>query len=326
MHWLLPLILSGLFALMIFYTETVIAGAKSGIEICIYTLLPSLFPFILMATMLTDATSGIQIPVLKPLVRLCGIPKGAEGIFLVGILGGYPAGAQAVAESYKDGKINLQEANHLLRFCNNAGPAFIFGVIGAILGDIRLCFLIWLVHICSAIITGMLFAAPNIGQMQQKRKNFSIVVALDKTVKTMAKICGWVILFRIIITFADRYLMQYLPTDIMAILCGILELSNGCIRLAGYDAFSIFVIASFILSFGGICVWMQTASIIKPLKMYNFCIGKGLQSMISIILCFLVAPLRFNLPMYISAISGVVLFGFVFIIKKSSSILELSRV
>ena len=322
---LLPLSCFGLFIFMILSAETVTSGAKAGIELCIYTVLPALFPFILIATVLTDITAGCSVTFLKPLRRFCGIPEGAENIFLLGILGGYPTGAQAVTKNYRDGKITQQEAEHLLRFCNNAGPAFIFGVIGNILNNFGICLLIWAIHIGSAIITGMLFARPVNSHMTIGKKNISFTDALDRTVKTMGKICGWVILFRIVIAFIDKYLYVVFPTDVTLILCGILELSNGCIRLNGLDTLSIFIITSFMLSFGGVCVWMQTASIIKPLRMRNFCIGKFVQSIISVLLCFLIAPIWFEIPITVSFICAALILGLI-VIKKSSSFLKLSRV
>ena len=326
-NWLLPAICSTIFLLMILKADLVIAGAAIGIEICIYTVFPSLFPFIFLSGLLTDATAGLSISFLKPLGRLCGIPAGSESIFLAGILGGYPAGAQAVAQQYKAGHISLQQANHLLRFCNNAGPAFIFGIIGSILRDIRLAFIIWIIHILSAIITGWLFAGKYEScRISQLKSNFNVVSALHKTVQTMAKICGWVILFRILISILDYYVLEHLPANIGTIICGILELSNGCIRLKNMDIAYIFVVSSLLLSFGGICVWMQTASIIKPLNLLNFCLGKCVQSVISVLICFILSPLLFDSSYYIAIIGCVLLSAYIGVMKKSSSILKLSRV
>ena len=325
--WLLPAICSAIFLLMILKADLVIAGASIGIEICLYTVFPSLFPFILMASLLTDAAAGLSIPFLKPLGRLCGIPAGAESIFLAGILGGYPAGAQAVAQQYKAGHISLQQANHLLRFCNNAGPAFIFGIIGSILRDIRLTFIIWIIHILSAIITGWLFAGKyEKCRITQRKSNFNVVSALHKTVNTMAKICGWVILFRILISILDYYVLEHLPANIGTIVCGILELSNGCIRLENMDITYVFVVSSLLLSFGGICVWMQTASIIKPLNLQHFCLGKCVQSAISVSICFILSPLLFDCSYFVAIIGGVLLSAYILVTKKSSSILKPSHV
>ena len=39
-------------------------------------------------------------------------------------------GAKAVAELYQQGLCSRQEAQRLLGFCNNSGPAFFIGVVG----------------------------------------------------------------------------------------------------------------------------------------------------------------------------------------------------
>ena len=142
----------------------------------------------------------------------------------------------------------------------------------------------------------------------------------------MAKICGWVILFRMLISILDYYVLEHLPANIGTIICGILELSNGCIRLKNMDIAYIFVVASLLLSFGGICVWMQTASIIKPLNLLNLCLGKCVQSVISVLICFILSPLLFDCSYYIAIIGCVLLSAYIGVMKKSSSILKPSRV
>lgn len=305
-----------IFSLMIINADTVVAGARAGIELCLYTILPSLFPFVFIASILTDKTAGTRLKFLMPLCKFCNIPYGAEGIFLAGILGGYPVGAQSIYQNYSLGRITESQANHLLRFCNNAGPAFIFGVIGAIFNDIGLCLAIWIIHIISAVIIGALHPMPDSAATIVNGKQQSIVDFLNRTIKTMAKICGWVITFRILIAFINRYLANILPYQIIVFLSGILELSNGCISLTNFDPFAAFLMISFFLSFGGFCVWMQTASIIKPLKMRSFCTGKLTHSIISLSLCLIVSPIWFDVSFQIPLITGIALISSIMFVKK----------
>lgn len=315
------------YILLIFHAEIVFTGAKDGVLLCINTLVPTLFPFLLLGSLTTSAAKGLHMPFLRPLCRLCGISKGAEAIFLVGILGGYPSGAQAVAECYRSGTITKTQATHLLRFCNNAGPSFIFGIIGAILHDIRLCFVIWGIHISSAVITGYLFADKMPPSVNNKvHNNFSIVKALESSVKTMGKICGWVIIFRIILAFLDSNISLKLDSGTTALLAGLLELSNGCIRLSGLPAMQSFFLSGFMLSFGGICVWMQTASLVSSIGFTSFCVGKCVQSLVSILLCCLVSPLLFSVQVLLPVLAAVALLFLTLCMKKSSSIIQINRV
>ena len=49
---------------------------------------------------------------------------------MIGMTGGYPAGAQAVGLLYERGELSRDEAEHALAVCNQAGPSFIFGFLG----------------------------------------------------------------------------------------------------------------------------------------------------------------------------------------------------
>ena len=107
--------------------QTALQGAAAGISLCLRTVIPSLFPFLFLCSVLTDSLWGTTFWSGKLLRRL-GIPAGADSLLISAILGGYPAGAQAVAAAYQQGKLSRKEASHLLRFCSNAGPSFLFGM------------------------------------------------------------------------------------------------------------------------------------------------------------------------------------------------------
>ena len=82
----------------------------------------------------------------------------------------------------------------------------------------------------------------------------------------MAMICAWVIVFRILITLMDRWLLWCLSDELQLIISGLLELTNGCCRLQEIQSIaSRFVIFSVFLSFGGLCVTMQTAGVIDTM-------------------------------------------------------------
>ncbi len=76
---------------------------------------------------------------------------------LTGLLGGYPAGAAAVTELYRAGALSKAEAERALCFCNNSGPGFFAGLIGAaVLGDVRRGLILYGLHALSALLTGLL--------------------------------------------------------------------------------------------------------------------------------------------------------------------------
>ena len=115
-----------LFSCLILDGQTALLGALDGVQICIYTIIPTLFPYIFLSSLLCSYSLGRQVPLIAALARRCGVPSGAESIFLLGFVGGYPVGAKLVTDSYRQGHLSKSSAQRMLGFCSNAGPSFIF--------------------------------------------------------------------------------------------------------------------------------------------------------------------------------------------------------
>lgn len=266
--------------------KTALEGAHAGIDLCIKAVVPSLFPFFLLSVLLTSSIYGSDISVLKILGKICSVPEGTETILLAGFLGGYPVGAQSVGASYTSGRITKQDADRMLAFCSNAGPAFLFGMVSQLFSDPNVPFFLWGIHIGSALLVATLFPGKPGGQIITPEGNtITLSGAMQKTISVMGTVCGWVVLFRIIITFLDRWILWILPTVARAILIGMLELSNGCCELATISNPQLrFVVCSVMLAFGGACVTMQTQSVASGLSMISYLKGKLMQTLFSLIL------------------------------------------
>lgn len=109
-----------------------LAAAGAAFSLCEGGLCRLLFPFFVCANLfcalhltqpLERALSGVMQPVF-------GVPGSGAAALVVGLTGGYPSGAQTIAALYAAGSIDKKSAGRLLLFCNNCGPAFIFGVVG----------------------------------------------------------------------------------------------------------------------------------------------------------------------------------------------------
>ena len=284
---------TGIFAafamlMMILDSKTGIYGAAEGLRFCIQVLIPSLFPFIFLSIILTGSLTGRKISVLRPLASLCGIPKGAEILFLTGILGGYPSGAQAVAHAYETGCIDKKQAGRMLGFCNNAGPSFLFGIIASQFSSKATVWILWLIHILSAIITAMILPIKSNESISMGRTNpITIPQAAKKALISMAQICGWVILSKVLICFLDRWILWILPREVQILVTGTIELANGCWALGAIPTEGLrFVICCGILTFGGLCVTMQTVSVTGKLGLSMYLPGKALQTGVALIMGF----------------------------------------
>lgn len=269
---------------LILDSKTALAGAAQGLELCLRTVIPSLFPFILLSNLLTGALSGMSFSLLRPAAKLFGIPKGAESLLLPAFLGGYPVGAQCIGAAHVSGQLSKEDAERLLTFCSNAGPSFLFGITGAMLPSFWMPWALWGIQILSALLVSVLFscrAAASTAKLKPK-ENQSV---MSSAVSVMGSVCGWVIIFRVLIAFLDRWILWLLPVEGKVAVMGILELSNGCCALGEIESIPLrFVLCSGLLSFGGLCVTMQTISVTQGLSIRNYLIGKGLQSLFSLLL------------------------------------------
>ncbi len=297
-------------AVLILDAKTALSGATDGINLCIYTVVPSLFPFFVFTAFVNSSLAQFNVPILQPIGRLCAIPKGTESILLLGLLGGYPVGAQCIFDAYRSGNISKNTAGRMLGFCSNAGPAFIFGMMGSLFQSPYIPWLIWSIHILSALITGALLPRRKESDVILRIvKPMTISQAVLKSVKNIALVCGWVILFRVLIAFLDRWFLRMLPIESQVIINGVLELSNGTYQLNRiYPGGCKFILSALMLGFGGICVAMQTSAVTEGLGTGMYFPGKIIQSAVSFLLAYVLqytlfpANERWEVPLYLPII------------------------
>lgn len=284
-HFWKSLLLSLGLILLILDTKTAVAGALEGINLCTNSIIPVLLPFCVLSKCINASLLGKSIPFLRPIGKLCGIPSGAESLLVLSFLGGYPVGAQCVSDAYRKGGISLTDAQRLLAFCNNAGPAFLFGILGGLFPRVGAIWVLLTIHILSAILVGAVLPGKSAQDCRLNGQAASFPKIIEESAKTMAVVCVWVILFRIVLYFCQRWFLWLLPEGVQIILAGILELSNGCISLYSvpWDGLR-FILATGFLSFGGICVAMQTSSVTKDIPDNLYFPGKCMQTCISLLL------------------------------------------
>ncbi len=282
-------------AVLILDSKTALAGATDGIRLCIQTLIPSLFPFLIASTAMTASLAGRSVGIFRPLTKLLRIPAGAEALMAAGLLGGYPAGAQSLALAHKNGLISGSDAKRMLAFCSNAGPAFLFGIGARLFPEVWICWLLWGIHMTSSWIVAFLTPGTACTFLPQARAaDARLPATLKKSVWTIALICGWVVLFRILLSFAQRWFLWLLPMEYQLLFTGLMELANGCCGLSALSntGTKLALFAVFI-GFGGLCVTLQTYSVAENIDKSLYLPGKITQAAISFLLCL---PAQHLLP------------------------------
>ncbi len=134
-------IYSGILCLMIFgfgvgilcFPAETAGGAASGLSLCLYTLIPATFPFLVLSSFsVYSGFSGFLGRILNPITKLLfHLPGCCGSVIALGWLGGYPSGARGIASLYQNGNISRHQGERMLWFCVSAGPSFTVSVIGA---------------------------------------------------------------------------------------------------------------------------------------------------------------------------------------------------
>ena len=262
---------------LILDSPTALAGASEGVELCLRTLIPGLFPFFVLSGLLTAS-----------------LPRG--GLALAGILGGYPVGARNAAEGYGNGQLSKEDAERMALLFNCPGPAFIFGVAGQMFTPGRTV-LLWAVYLSSVAILWLLLPKS---RFTATGKTVTLTESMHNALGAMASVCGWVVLMRTVLAVLDRWVLWLLPVWGQAALSGLLELTNGMVMLGAVEEKARFILASGMLGFGGICVDLQTMAVTNGLSMNRYFPGKIFQGCVCTVLSALVTG--YNLPLYIGAV------------------------
>lgn len=277
--------------LLILDGKTALEGARSGVDLCLKTVVPSLFPFFLLSILLTSACMGSALRIFRPMGKLMGIPKGAESILIAGFLGGYPVGAQSIACAFRSGQLTREDAQRMLGFCSNAGPAFLFGMVACLFPRRWMAWALWIIHIAGAVLTALVLPGKSPQETALTPGSLpSLSNALISAIRVMSAVCGWVVLFRVVIAFLNRWVLWILPVPARVAVTGLLELSNGCFELTAISEISLrFLLCSGMLAFGGVCVTMQTVSVTEGLSIRFYILGKLLQTGFCLLLAWAVS-------------------------------------
>ena len=263
-----------------------IAGAKDGLTLCFNVIVPSLFPFFVLSSLVVDLGLAAYLGramegLMRPLFRVSGSCAAAVAL---GFIGGYPVGARTALQLYEQGLCSKPEAERLLAFCNNSGPAFILGVVGAgIFGDSRVGLLLYLTHALASLTVGLLFRFY--GGREGKRAPVSrpkpiqtvtfpaaFTGAVSRSLQSTLNICAFVVFFAVVLRLLSAFGVLSALASLLSLagleaewakrlVAGLLELSSGVASLQGGAGFTGRAsLAAFMLGWAGLSVHCQVLS------------------------------------------------------------------
>ena len=282
-------------------------GVQEGLLLCGGVLIPALFPFLVLSSLAVElgfsrCLGTLLSPMMYPLFRVNGSCGAALAL---GLVGGYPVGARTAVQLYESGQCSKAEAERLLAFCNNCGPAFTLGVVGVgLFGSSRVGLLLCAVHVLSALLVGILFrfyggqekfscSRPDHTGFQAVSLSAALTRSVAGAVRSSLSITGFVLTFSVLLRLfrqsglmgcSARLLSPLLgPVWAERFLTGFLELSSGVSSLTDGPPLLRLTAAAWMLGWGGLSVHGQVLAFLgdSGLSARPHFFGKILQGCIS---------------------------------------------
>ena len=293
-----------LLILMLLHPEITVKGASNGLLLWYSSVVPALFPFMVLSSLIvaSGSLSILMAPVRLVLGPLLGLS--AEGCYtlLSGLVCGFPMGAKTCADFLSRGQISLKEGKFLMAVCNHASPMFLLGYVYPLFhGNLPLWKLLAAVYgpaLLLALPARLLYRngapagrkpkmrripepqkIPESRKISEPRKiselnspspnqsnpgELSAGEAILASVEVLCRIGGLLILFSIAVEFL-RCAGQ-LPAGLRLFLMGTMEMTTGIRTLAAALPFPYSAAAACAsLTFGGLSGILQTKAALGAL-------------------------------------------------------------
>lgn len=261
--------------LLLRYPEAAANGVRRGLAIASQVLIPGLFPFLVLGGWLT--ASGLCDRVgswlSRPMAAL-GFPGCAASVWLIGLVGGYPAGAAAIAPLVQNGRLTESQARRLLCGCVNAGPGFCVATVGAgMLGSVRAGWLLWAAHAVAGTVTLLLLRGKRQPVTPQPlpplRLAEPLVTATRDAARSLLGMTAFASLACLLLSLMTA--AEVAPSLRRAAAC-LVEVTGGCME-AMHSPF----LLGFTLGFAGLSVHGQIASLLPFSLDIRFFLARLLQ-------------------------------------------------
>lgn len=276
------------------------AGVYAGVYNCLHTLIPSLFPFVLLACVFSTSTGADFIfrplsPILRHAFRL---PSAAAPALVLGLTAGYPVGAKMTARLLQDGRLTREQAGRLLCFCTAPGYAFAAVYTGGVLlGRPHTGLLLFAACSLAPLLLGLTLArfAPRVvPEATPPRRTGDFTRAVHDGVSAMVTLSAFVIVFTALLSVLhDSGLFQRAANGLArlgfsvpgagAAIAFFFEVTAGVTHSAHWHLSP--AITAFGLGFGGLCIHLQLFSFFSdtglPLSRFVYLLTRVLNGVLA---------------------------------------------
>ena len=268
-------------------------GVRNGLFLCGETVIPSLFPFMILSDFIVRSKLGNAVgrffsPLTEKIFKLPGCSACA---IIMSLIGGFPVGAKMISQLCEDNSLSASQAKRMLWFCVNSGPAFVVGAVGATMLSNKKCgIILFASQTLAALIIGFFsrfFAKKNKKEIAVKKYEIDTSVLTDSVscaTGAMLNICAWILLFSAFNPFLVKLAEKNSVFNAAVVMS---EVTGGCAYAA--EHLPAYLIAP-VLCWSGFAVHMQLLPYIKKVGMSlpEFWLSRAVN-------CLIVLPIAFAL-------------------------------
>lgn len=207
---------------------------REGLTLCGGPLLLSLFPFLVVSSLLVQCPAGdlLAIP-LRPVAWCIGVQAPcAARVLLIGLFGGFAPAAHAAAQAVRTGQLTPRQADALLPACVCSGPSFVILTVGqALLHSTELGVLLFFAQVSAGYLTAALLnRVSRTGQTTRtsgpppKVPPPQLTDLLTNATMSYLKLCGFVLFFRMLAAGVGALF----PSAVGTVCAMLLEVCSGC--------------------------------------------------------------------------------------------------
>lgn len=281
-------------------------AGRRGVLLFGRNVMPILFPFFFLSGFLVDVGffSGFK-----------KVGKAAP-IFALSLLSGYPTGARLLGDLYKRGEISRTQAIKIATYTSTCSPIFIIATVGACFyQSISVGVLIFAAHVFGAVLNGVVYCRIKFNDSQASTvmdcsasftkirndislrgelyfakqslpsvpaNSFDISAAISNSlysaIQNILAVGGLIVVF-------------FIATNLVGggiLVSSLLEMTNG-VCIASALAPKSFVIPCVIVSFGGMCVAMQSFVFMSSFRMplWFYLLYKVTHTVFAVIICLI---------------------------------------
>ena len=282
-----------IFALLLIpFGGTATQGAADGMRLFAECLLPSLFPFLVCSKAIMMSGKAREFLISGKRFRFFPV-------WLIAAACGTPSAALIANDAVTCG-MSKREASFLCAAANLANPGFvIYALANSMLGEGRAAALLAVSHyvpsLCAVLILGsILNKRPenhHLSELGFSVPKASLVQAISEAAEVMLRIGGTVVFFGVVFSLLDKLgVFMAFPKSCGAFIKGIIEMTNGLSLLSAERTRLSLCLCSFLLSFGGLCIFAQSKLVFPELEAAMYLIVKLLHGSVSFILTWILYP------------------------------------